>query len=106
MAEKFFLFKRKDPAISGGSLFSDSGKGISVVSIPAKSLAYMTATDGGITFFFNDVEVTSAAESVENQKSWKRISSKDVLKTFHMKKAYIQDFIFTSRTSEAKEKTA
>ena len=54
MAEKFFLFKRKDPAISGGSLFSDSGKGISVVSIPAKSLAYMTATDGGITFFFND----------------------------------------------------
>tara|TARA_X000001388_G_scaffold29391_1_gene20862 strand:+ start:527 stop:2152 length:1626 start_codon:yes stop_codon:yes gene_type:complete len=54
MAEKFFLFKRKDPAVSGGSLFSDSGKGISVVSIPAKSLAYMAATDGGITFFFND----------------------------------------------------
>lgn len=54
MAEKFFLFKRKNPAVSGGSLFSDSGKGISVVSIPAKSLAYMAATDGGITFFFND----------------------------------------------------
>jgi hypothetical protein len=54
MAEKFFLFKRKDPSVSGGSLFSDSGKGISVVSIPAKSLAYMAATDGGITFFFND----------------------------------------------------
>tara|TARA_R100001510_G_scaffold55592_1_gene59762 strand:- start:8995 stop:10620 length:1626 start_codon:yes stop_codon:yes gene_type:complete len=54
MAEKFFLFKRKNPAISGGSLFSDSGKGISVVSIPAKSLAYMAATDSGVTFFFND----------------------------------------------------
>tara|TARA_X000001382_G_scaffold106933_1_gene82455 strand:- start:168 stop:1796 length:1629 start_codon:yes stop_codon:yes gene_type:complete len=54
MAEKFFLFKRKDPSISGGSLFSDSGKGISVVSIPAKSLAYMAATNGGVTFFFNN----------------------------------------------------
>lgn len=54
MAEKFFLFKRKDPSLSGGSVFSDNGKGISVISIPSKNLAYMAASKGNITMYFND----------------------------------------------------
>ena len=71
MAEKFFLFKRKDPSVSGGALFSDSGKGISVVSLPAKNVAYMTATRGGVTIFFNnsspfeESNITAAGESFE-----------------------------------------
>jgi hypothetical protein len=71
MAEKFFLFKRKDPSVSGGALFSDSGKGISVVSLPAKNVAYMTATRGGVTIFFNnsspfeESNITAVGESFE-----------------------------------------
>ena len=71
MAEKFFLFKRKDPSISGGALFSDNGKGISVVSLPAKNVAYMTATKGGVTIFFNnsspfeESNLTTIGESFE-----------------------------------------
>jgi|9_EtaG_2_1085328.scaffolds.fasta_scaffold19524_2 hypothetical protein len=54
MAQKFFLFKRKDPAVSGGALFSDNGKGISVISFPASNLAYMAANKGAVTMYFND----------------------------------------------------
>jgi len=54
MAQKFFLFKRKDPAVSGGALFSDNGKGISVISFPASNLAYMVALKGSINMYFNN----------------------------------------------------
>ena len=54
MAQKFFLFKRKDPAVSGGAVFSDNGKGISVISFPASNLAYMAASTGTVTMYFND----------------------------------------------------
>lgn len=71
MAQKFFLFKRKDPAVSGGAVFSDNGKGISVVSFPASNLAYMAADRGNITMYFNDSapfeenSLTLAGESFE-----------------------------------------
>jgi hypothetical protein len=71
MAQKFFLFKRKDPAVSGGAVFSDNGKGISVVSFPASNLAYMAADKGNITLYFNDSapfeenSLTLAGESFE-----------------------------------------
>ena len=54
MAQKFFLFKRKDPAVSGGAVFSDNGKGISVISFPSSNLAYMAASRGAVTMYFND----------------------------------------------------
>lgn len=71
MAQKFFLFKRKDPAVSGGAVFSDNGKGISVISFPASNLAYMAASKGGVTMYFNDSapfeenSLTLAGESFE-----------------------------------------
>jgi len=71
MSQKFFLFKRKDPSISGGTVFSDNGKGISVISFPARNLAYMAANRGNITMYFNDSapfeenSLTLAGESFE-----------------------------------------
>jgi hypothetical protein len=71
MAQKFFLFKRKDPAVSGGAVFSDNGKGISVISFPASNLAYMAANRGAVTMYFNDSapfeenSLTLAGESFE-----------------------------------------
>ena len=71
MSQKFFLFKRKDPSVSGGSVFSDNGKGISVISFPARNLAYMAASRGNITMYFNDSapfeenSLTLAGESFE-----------------------------------------
>ena len=71
MAQKFFLFKRKDPAVSGGAVFSDNGKGISIVSFPSSNLAYMAADRGNITMYFNDSapfeenSLTLAGESFE-----------------------------------------
>ena len=54
MDQKFFLFKRKDPSVSGGAVFSDNGKGISVISLPVSNLAYMAAEKGAISLYFND----------------------------------------------------
>jgi len=71
MSQKFFLFKRKDPSVSGGAVFSDNGKGISVISFPARNLAYMAASRGSITMYFNDSapfeenSLTLAGESFE-----------------------------------------
>lgn len=71
MAQKFFLFKRSDPSIQGGTVFSDSGKGISVISLPTQNLAYMAADRGSITLYFNDSapfeenSLTLAGESFE-----------------------------------------
>ena len=54
MDQKFFLFKRKDPSVSGGAVFSDNGKGISVISLPVSNLAYMAAEKGAISLYFNN----------------------------------------------------
>lgn len=71
MAEKFFLFKRADPSRQGGAVFSDNGKGISAISLPAKNLSYMAADKGAIVMYFNDSapfeenSLTLAGESFE-----------------------------------------
>jgi hypothetical protein len=71
MAEKFFLFKRADPSVQGGAVFSDNGKGISAVSFPAKNLSYMAADRGSIVLYFNESapfeenSLTLAGESFE-----------------------------------------
>ena len=71
MDQKFFLFKRNDPSIRGGAVFSDNGKGISVISFPTSNLAYMAADKGAITLYFNDSapfeenSLTLAGESFE-----------------------------------------
>jgi hypothetical protein len=71
MAQKFFLFKRDDPVERGGAVFSDNGKGISVVSFPSSNLAYMAADRGAITMYFNysapfeENSLTLAGESFE-----------------------------------------
>ena len=71
MAEKFFLFKRADPSVQGGAVFSDNGKGISAVSFPAKNLSYMAADRGAIVMYFNESapfeenSLTLAGESFE-----------------------------------------
>ena len=71
MAEKFFLFKRTEPSVQGGAVFSDNGKGISAVSFPAKNLSYMAADKGSIVMYFNESapfeenSLTLAGESFE-----------------------------------------
>ncbi len=71
MAQKFFLFKREDPALRGGAVFSDNGKGISVISLPANNLAYMAADRGALIMYFNNSapfeenSLTLAGESFE-----------------------------------------
>jgi|14BtaG_2_1085337.scaffolds.fasta_scaffold00048_10 hypothetical protein len=71
MAQKFFLFKREEPALRGGAVFSDNGKGISVISLPANNLAYMAADRGALIMYFNNSapfeenSLTLAGESFE-----------------------------------------
>lgn len=74
MAQKFFLFKRKDPAVSGGAVFSDNGKGISVISIPSTSLAYMAASKGAITMFFNNSAPFEENSLITNGESFEKTS--------------------------------
>ena len=56
MADKFFLFKRNTPT-KESQLFSDNGKGVSIVAIPASSVSYMAATEGKINIFFNNTSL-------------------------------------------------
>lgn len=56
MNDKFFLFKRDSPS-KESQLFSDNGKGISVMAIPASSVSYMVATEGRVNIFFNNTSV-------------------------------------------------
>lgn len=71
MSQKFFLFKREEPALRGGAVFSDNGKGISAISLPANSLAYMAADRGALVMYFNNSapfeenSLTLAGESFE-----------------------------------------
>jgi len=74
MAQKFFLFKRKDPAVSGGATISDNGKGISVISIPSTNLAYMAASKGAVTMFFNNSAPFEENSFTTNGESFEKTS--------------------------------
>jgi hypothetical protein len=51
--KKFFLFRRSDP-VGPIKRFSDNGKDISILSIPADKIAFMTAGKGKINITFNE----------------------------------------------------
>ena len=52
--DKFIIFKLKDVTPAGASL-SDDGTGIEIISLPVKSISYMTASTGKVNIFYNDV---------------------------------------------------
>jgi hypothetical protein len=56
MNGKFFLFKRDSPN-KDSEVFSDNGKGLSLVAIPASSVSYMAGIEGSISIFFNDTSL-------------------------------------------------
>ena len=58
--KKFFLFRRESESAGSGSTTSNTGVGISSLSIPADSMAYMTTKVGGLVITFNQ---SSAFES-------------------------------------------
>ncbi len=66
MTDKFFLFKRDSPN-KESQLFSDNGKGISVMAIPASSVSYMVATEGSVNIFFNNTSVFEENSLKENE---------------------------------------
>lgn len=51
--KKFFLFRREEDSISSGSTTSNTGVGISTISIPADHVSYMTTKKGGLIITFN-----------------------------------------------------
>jgi len=51
--KKFFLFRREEDSISSGSTTSNTGVGISTISIPADHVSYMTTKKGGVVITFN-----------------------------------------------------
>ena len=53
MTKKFFLFRRSDP-VGPIKRFSENGKDISILSIPADQIAFMTAGKGQINITFNN----------------------------------------------------
>lgn len=57
---KFFLFRREADDIGSGATTSNTGVGISTISIPADNLAYMTTKPKGLVITFNQ---SSAFES-------------------------------------------
>jgi hypothetical protein len=57
---KFFLFRREPDTIGSGATASNTGVGISTISIPADNLAYMTTKPKGLVITFNQ---SSAFES-------------------------------------------
>lgn len=57
---KFFLFRREPDTIGSGATTSNTGVGISTISIPADNLAYMTTKPKGLVITFNQ---SSAFES-------------------------------------------
>ena len=57
---KFFLFRREPDEIGSGATTSNTGVGISTISIPADNLAYMTTKPKGLVITFNQ---SSAFES-------------------------------------------
>ena len=57
---KFFLFRREADEVGSGATTSNTGVGISTISIPADNLAYMTTKPKGLVITFNQ---SSAFES-------------------------------------------
>jgi hypothetical protein len=73
---KFIIFKLKDITASGASV-SDDGTGIEVISVPVSSIAYMTASLGEVSIFFNDVssyEQSNLSTGESFQKSYVTVS--------------------------------
>lgn len=66
MNDKFFFFKRFDPA-SDGAVFSDSGKSLSSLAVPASSMSYMTAKKGHVVVFFNNTTPYEENSLLEGQ---------------------------------------
>ena len=52
--KKFFLFRKEEDSVSSGSNTSNTGVGISTISIPADSVSYMTTKKGGLVITFNN----------------------------------------------------
>ena len=51
--KKFFLFRKEEDSVSSGSTTSNTGVGISTISIPADNVSYMTTKKGGLIITFN-----------------------------------------------------
>lgn len=66
MNDKFFFFKRFEPA-SDGAVFSDSGKSLSSLAVPTSSLSYMTAKKGYVVAFFNNTTPYEENSLLEGQ---------------------------------------
>lgn len=76
---KFIIFKLKDITASGASV-SDDGTDIEVISVPASSIAYMTASLGAVHIYFNNVstyEESNLTTGESFQKSFVDISCKE-----------------------------
>lgn len=74
--DKFIIFKLKDVTPAGASL-SDDGTGIEIISLPIKSISYMTASTGKVNIFFNDVSAydeSNLSTGESTQKSFVTIS--------------------------------
>jgi hypothetical protein len=63
---KYFLFNKEQVGPSSTDA-SDTGIGISVISIPASSLSYMTATSGFVNLVFNNSGVFDYVDLAENE---------------------------------------
>lgn len=74
--DKFIIFKLKDVTPAGASL-SDDGTGIEIISLPVKSISYMTASTGKVNIFYNDVSAydeSNLSTGESTQKSFVTIS--------------------------------
>ena len=54
--KKFFLFRRSDP-LGPIKRFSENGKDISILGIPADQIAFITAGRGQVNLTFNNAGV-------------------------------------------------
>tara|TARA_R110001592_G_scaffold200564_2_gene449418 strand:+ start:1563 stop:2957 length:1395 start_codon:yes stop_codon:yes gene_type:complete len=59
--KKFFLFRRSDP-VGPVKRFSENGKDISILGIPADSIAFVTAGKGQVNLTFNNAGIYDANE--------------------------------------------
>ena len=53
MSKKFFLFRRSNP-LGPAKRFSENGKDISILGIPADQIAFMSAGNGEVNLTFNN----------------------------------------------------
>lgn len=74
--------------------------------LPFDTLIIAPQIKSEFTFFFNDEEVTSQAEVVNDQKCWKRITAQQILEAFEEKKSYREEFIFAKKISKNDKKAS